>query len=144
MEPKTLLLTGVSGIGKTTLLQKVVSSLKGYRIRGLLTNGISRTEGASVSSCKLKSGKSATLAHVDLKSNGTKIREMGKVGKVGKVGKAGKVGKVGKIGKAGKAGKVGKIGKYFLPQLMGDHTPSISLIPPISLTSPEPRIGLTK
>jgi hypothetical protein len=135
MEPKTLLLTGVPGIGKTTLLQKVVSSLKGYRIRGLLTNGISRTEGASVSSCKLKSGKSATLAHVDLKSNGTKIREMGKVGKVGKVGKAGKVGKVGKIG---------KIGKYFLPQLMGDHTPSISLIPPISLTSPEPSSGLTK
>lgn len=40
MTPKTLLLTGVLGIGKTTLLQKVVSSLVRYRIRGFISDEI--------------------------------------------------------------------------------------------------------
>ena len=73
---RTLLLTGVPGIGKTTLIRAVAASLGDRRIRGFVTDEI-RTRGHRVGfRLETFDGQHATLAH-------TNIRSTQRVGKYG-------------------------------------------------------------
>ncbi|MEW6718087.1 MAG: NTPase [Chloroflexota bacterium] len=64
----TLLLTGMPGVGKTTLMRKVVKALSGWKIQGFLTDEI------RVAGCRQGfrlntfDGHSAILAHTDIQS----------------------------------------------------------------------------
>jgi nucleoside-triphosphatase len=63
-----LLLTGVPGVGKTTVLRKVAERLAGVELGGFLTDEI-RIEGKRVGfAIETFDGDSATLAHVDIHS----------------------------------------------------------------------------
>jgi nucleoside-triphosphatase len=64
----TLLLTGEPGIGKTTVLRKVVDGLPGWKIRGFLTEEIrvgGRRQGFRMDSF---TGPGGVLAHVEFES----------------------------------------------------------------------------
>lgn len=67
-EVHVLLLTGASGVGKTTLIRKVAESLQVKKIRGFLTEEI--REGGRRVGFRLEAfdGQSAVLAHVDTRS----------------------------------------------------------------------------
>ena len=66
--PRNLLLTGASGVGKSTLLKKVGYSLKGRKIRGFFGEAI--WEGGQRKGWRLDTfaGDGGTLAHVDIHS----------------------------------------------------------------------------
>jgi nucleoside-triphosphatase len=66
--PHLLLLTGVPGVGKTTVLQQVANSVEGRPLRGFLTREI-RSGGQRVGfRLHTLDGEIATLAHVDNRS----------------------------------------------------------------------------
>jgi nucleoside-triphosphatase len=63
-----LLLTGVPGVGKTTVVRRVVERLEGRRLRGFLTEEI-RERGRRVGfALQTLAGERATLAHVEQRS----------------------------------------------------------------------------
>lgn len=68
MPPRNLLLTGASGVGKSTLLKKVGYRLQGRKIRGFLGEAI--WEGGQRKGWRLDTfaGDGGTLAHVDIHS----------------------------------------------------------------------------
>ena len=66
MQKRNLLLTGIPGVGKTTVLRKVAERLSGVELGGFLTDEI-RVEGKRVGfAIETFDGDSATLAHVDI------------------------------------------------------------------------------
>lgn len=66
---RALLLTGVPGVGKTTVLREVASALAGRRLRGFFTDEI-RVEGERVGfRIESLSGERGTLARVGFKSS---------------------------------------------------------------------------
>lgn len=68
MHRKNLLLTGVPGVGKTTVLRKVASGLERCVLRGFLTDEI-RAGGKRVGfSIQTLDGREATLSHIDITS----------------------------------------------------------------------------
>jgi nucleoside-triphosphatase len=68
MPQRNLLLTGIPGIGKTTVLRKVAERISGVELRGFLTDEI-RVEGKRVGfAIETFDGDSAILAHVDIPS----------------------------------------------------------------------------
>lgn len=67
-EPHALFLTGPPGIGKTTVVRKVVSGLAGRRIRGFLTDEIRAARGRQGFRIESLEGHSAILAHVSIRS----------------------------------------------------------------------------
>lgn len=69
MPMNNILITGHPGIGKTTIIQKVISGLKGVRMQGFFTREI-REEGVRKGFKIITlDGKEGLLAHVDFKSN---------------------------------------------------------------------------
>jgi len=68
MSPRNLLLTGASGIGKSTLLKEVGYRLNGREIRGFFSDTI--WEGGQRMGWRLDTfaGEGGTLAHVDIQS----------------------------------------------------------------------------
>ena len=69
MTAHALLLTGVPGVGKTTIVNKVADGLSGKKIRGFVTDEI-REGGRRVGfEIRTFGGKTRTLAHVDLRSH---------------------------------------------------------------------------
>ena len=68
MTAHALLLSGVPGVGKTTIVSKVAAGLSGRRSRGFVTDEI--REGARRVGFEIRTfgGKTRTLAHVDLRS----------------------------------------------------------------------------
>jgi nucleoside-triphosphatase len=68
MARRHLLLTGIPGVGKTTVLRKVAEQISGVELGGFLTDEI-RIEGKRVGfAIETFDGDSATLAHVDIHS----------------------------------------------------------------------------
>jgi nucleoside-triphosphatase len=68
MPPKNLLLTGVPGVGKTTVLRKVASRLEERPLRGFLTDEI-RAGGKRVGfNIHTLDGRESTLSHIDISS----------------------------------------------------------------------------
>jgi nucleoside-triphosphatase len=68
MKAHALLLTGVPGIGKTTIIRKVAAALSRKRIRGFVTGeirGAGRRAGFELSTFN---GRTQLLAHVDIDS----------------------------------------------------------------------------
>ncbi|RMF84141.1 MAG: NTPase [Nitrospinota bacterium] len=68
LSPHVLLLTGVPGVGKTTLVRKVAAALPGLNIRGFITDEIrsgGRRKGFRLVTFQ---GESIILAHTDLSS----------------------------------------------------------------------------
>jgi nucleoside-triphosphatase len=64
---KTLLLTGLPGVGKTTVLRRVAEALEGWRLSGFLTEEI-RVRGRRLGfSLKTFSGREWILAHVEFR-----------------------------------------------------------------------------
>ena len=68
MRPRNLLLTGASGVGKSTLLKKVGFGLKAREIRGFFSETI--MDGGQLKGWRLDTfaGDGGTLAHVDILS----------------------------------------------------------------------------
>jgi nucleoside-triphosphatase len=64
----TLLLTGVPGVGKTTVIRRVAAGLSGWRVRGFTTEEIRVGGRRAGFGLETLDGQSATLAHVDLVS----------------------------------------------------------------------------
>jgi nucleoside-triphosphatase len=63
-----LLVTGLAGIGKTTVIRNVAEALRGRAIRGFITDEI-RVEGRRVGfGLETFDGHTATLAHMDIRS----------------------------------------------------------------------------
>ena len=68
MRPHALLLTGVPGVGKTTIVNKVAAGLLGKKISGFVTDEVRdriRRVGFEI---RTFDGKTRTLAHVELHS----------------------------------------------------------------------------
>lgn len=65
---RALLLTGPPGIGKTTLMRKLVSALAGRSIRGFWTDEIRGAGGRQGFRIESLAGESAVLAHVSIRS----------------------------------------------------------------------------
>jgi nucleoside-triphosphatase len=65
---KNILITGLPGVGKTTLIKKLYENLKPYRPNGFYTEEI--REGGTRKGFKLNSfdGRSGVLSHVNIKS----------------------------------------------------------------------------
>ena len=68
MTAHALLLTGVPGVGKTTIVSKVAAGLSGRRNRGFVTDEIREGERRVGFEIRTFGGKTRTLAHVDLRS----------------------------------------------------------------------------
>jgi nucleoside-triphosphatase len=68
MTPHALLLTGVPGVGKTTVLSRLIAGLEGRRIRGFLTEEIRGSKGRVGFRIETLDGQTATLAHVAVRS----------------------------------------------------------------------------
>ena len=68
MTAHALLLTGVPGVGKTTIVSKVAAGLSGRRSRGFVTDEIREGERRVGFEIRAFDGKTRTLAHVDLRS----------------------------------------------------------------------------
>ncbi len=67
-EPHALLLTGVPGIGKTTIMRKVAAALLERQIRGFITDEIRRAgQRVGFELCSL-GGRTTVLAHIDIPS----------------------------------------------------------------------------
>ena len=64
----TLLLTGIPGIGKTTLIRKVAMSLAEHCFSGFVTDEIRGERGREGFRLITFKGQEATMAHVDLRS----------------------------------------------------------------------------
>ena len=67
MTAHALLLTGVPGVGKTTIVSKVAAGLSGRRNRGFVTDEIREGERRVGFEIRTFGGKTRTLAHVDLR-----------------------------------------------------------------------------
>ncbi len=67
-EVQALLLTGVPGSGKTTIVRKVAATLSGRRIRGFVTDEIRRAGPRVGFELSTFSGRKRVLAHVDIDS----------------------------------------------------------------------------
>ncbi len=65
---RTLLLAGPPGIGKTTLMRKLVSALAGRTVRGFLTEEIRGPRGREGFRIESLGGERAVLAHVSIRS----------------------------------------------------------------------------
>jgi nucleoside-triphosphatase len=63
-----LLLSGLPGVGKTTVLRKVVAELPEIKLRGFLTDEIRRGDERLGFRLACFDGQTAVLAHVDLDS----------------------------------------------------------------------------
>lgn len=68
MPPRNLLLTGASGVGKSTLLKKVGYRLKGRKIRGFFSEAIWKGRQRMGWRLDTFAGDGDTLAHVDIHS----------------------------------------------------------------------------
>ena len=68
MTAHALLLSGVPGVGKTTIVSKVAAGLSGRRSRGFVTDEIREGERRVGFGIRTFGGKTRTLAHVDLRS----------------------------------------------------------------------------
>ncbi len=71
-----LLLTGLPGVGKTTLIRKVVTSLHGRRVGGFFTGEIRAGHGRQGFHITTFDGRERVMAHVDL----PKAHRVGKYG----------------------------------------------------------------
>lgn len=68
MDPKNILLTGLPGCGKTTVIRRLIDRLSDLRLAGFYTQEL-REQGQRVGfEAVALSGKRATLAHVGFKS----------------------------------------------------------------------------
>ncbi len=67
-EVQALLLTGVPGIGKTTIVKRVAAALSGRRIRGFVTREIRRAGRRVGFELSTFTGHKKVLAHVDVDS----------------------------------------------------------------------------
>lgn len=67
-QPKALLLTGVPGSGKTTVVKKVAAALSDRRIRGFVTTEIRRADRRVGFELSTFAGRKRLLAHVDIDS----------------------------------------------------------------------------
>ncbi len=67
-EVQALLLTGVPGIGKTTIVKRVAAALSGRRIRGFVTGEIRRAGRRVGFELSTFTGHKKVLAHVDVDS----------------------------------------------------------------------------
>lgn len=67
-EAQALLLTGVPGSGKTTIVRKVAATLSGRRIRGFVTDEIRRAGRRVGFELSTFTGDKKLLAHVDIDS----------------------------------------------------------------------------
>jgi nucleoside-triphosphatase len=63
-----LLLTGIPGIGKTTIIRKVAESLSGYDLAGFVTDEIRTERGREGFRLITFDGQEATMAHVDFRT----------------------------------------------------------------------------
>jgi nucleoside-triphosphatase len=69
MKGRVLLLTGVPGVGKTTVLRRLKGRLTGRRIRGFLTDEIRSQRGNRLGfQLETLDGRTARLAAVGLRS----------------------------------------------------------------------------
>ncbi len=67
-ETHALLLTGVPGVGKTTIMRKVAAALSERHIRGFITDEIRRAgQRVGFELCSL-GGRTMVLAHIDIRS----------------------------------------------------------------------------
>lgn len=66
MKATALLLTGVPGVGKTTVIRRVADALSQRRIRGFFTSEIRESGHRAGFRITSLDGRSAILAHVDL------------------------------------------------------------------------------
>jgi nucleoside-triphosphatase len=67
--PRVLLLTGVPGSGKTTVLRRVAERLAGRRLRGFLTDEVREGRDRVGFEIETLDGRTATLARVGLRSS---------------------------------------------------------------------------
>jgi nucleoside-triphosphatase len=67
-EPRVLLLTGVPGSGKTTVLRRVAERLAGRRVRGFVTDEVREGRDRVGFEIETFDGRTATLARVGLRS----------------------------------------------------------------------------
>jgi nucleoside-triphosphatase len=67
-EAQALLLTGVPGVGKTTIVRKVAAALSEKRMRGFVTDEIRRAGRRVGFELSTFSGRKMVLAHVDIDS----------------------------------------------------------------------------
>ena len=63
-----LLLTGIPGIGKTTIIRKVAASLSGYTLAGFVTDEIRTEQGREGFRMTTFDGSKAVIAHVDFQT----------------------------------------------------------------------------
>ena len=65
---KNILITGLPGTGKTTLLRKVAEALKPFHPAGFFTSEIREANGRKGFELRSLGGEKGLLAHVDIKS----------------------------------------------------------------------------
>ena len=68
-EPHALLLTGVPGVGKTTIVRKVAAALSERSIRGFVTDEIRRAGRRVGFELRTFTGRATVLAHLDIDSS---------------------------------------------------------------------------
>jgi nucleoside-triphosphatase len=68
-KPQALLLTGLPGVGKTTVMRRLASALAGRRIQGFTTEEIRSEKCRQGFRIESLSGARATLAHVSIRSS---------------------------------------------------------------------------
>ncbi len=64
----SLLLTGVPGVGKTTIIRKVAESLSGHALAGFVTEEIRAEKGREGFRLITLDGREATMAHINFRT----------------------------------------------------------------------------